>query len=185
MMLNQISFKANLISPAKILERNSTGTFEPKTVSFVELNPEHNPDMNAIMEVNQMWDNRRTLASNIVEEMHDSMDFFEHAGKRFFAITEQADSLENIEPSKVLGLTETIQGNYDNIKIKFFLVDPKYQRGQKNAPFKHVGTSLLESLKELFPNKTFSGQSTPEAVKFYLANGFQKLDANRNMKFIR
>lgn len=184
-MINQISFKANLISPAKILERNSKGTFEPKTVSFVELNPEYNPDMDAIREVNKMWNDRKTLASNIIEEMHDSTDFFEHAGKRFFAITEQADSLENIEPSKVLGLTETIQGHNDNVKIKFFVVHPKHQRGKKNAQFKHVGTSLLDSLKEIFQNKTLRGQATPNAMKFYLANGFTKLDSNRNIKFIR
>lgn len=185
-MENKISFKANFISNPKILKLHSADTFKPKTVSFVELNPDHTPDMDAVRAVNRMWENRTTLAEDILDEMRDSTDFFEHAGKRFFAITQQNGSYGKLNPSKILGLAETIEGNSNNIKIKVMQVHPEHQSGKEGATFKHIGTSILDSLKELFPSsKNFCGHSPKESEGFCLNNGFVKLDDDGNMKLFQ
>lgn len=186
-MENKISFKANFISNAKILKLHSADTtFKPKKVSFVELTPEHTPDMEAVRAVNRMWGDRTTLANDIVDEMRDSTDFFEQGGKRFFAITEQRGSFEKLKPSKILGLAETIQGNSKHIKIKAIQVHPEHQSGQEGAKFKHIGTSIIDSLKKIFPSgKNFYGQSPKESEGFCSANGFVKLDEDGNMELFQ
>jgi len=182
-MNKTISFKANYIRPATILSNNNV----PKTVSFVRLDPECVSDMEAVRDVANNWRHSTTFLLDILEEMNDCTDFFEHMGKKFFAITRQEDNFEYLTPKKVLGLAEIIQQDSSNsFKLKFLQVHPEHTaqtRKHKPSEFKGIGTAILDALTEIFPNKNIKGEATAEALDFYLGYGFQKT-GEKHVEFI-
>ena len=65
--------------------------------------------------------------------------------------------------------------------MEFFQVNPKYKHGASKREYKHIGTGILNSLKELYKN-SIELSSTYEAAKFYEKQGF-KITDNDLLKF--
>lgn len=181
-MHENISFKANFIKPTTILTNNNT----PKTVSFVRLDPESISDMNTMRTIANSWGKNKTFVTDIIQDMDDCTDFFEHMGKKFFAITLQKDNFENLSSDNLLGLAEIIQSSADAVKLKYLQVHPEHTtktRKHKISEFKHIGTAIINALTEIFPNKIIRGEATTEALDFYLGYGFQKT-GEKQVEFI-
>lgn len=173
-MHNQISFKANYISAATIQQRTPQFTFTDKKVSFVQLDPESTLDRNSIFTLDHNWEHRKTFANEIFEDMNDCTDFYNHAGKKFFALTTQKNHFEILESEKILGITEIINGMRDTLKLKYLQVHPQHKWTSEAAAFKHIGSAILDSLKRHFPACDIILESVPDAKNFYRANGFKQ-----------
>lgn len=174
-MHNTISFKANYISSANVLQRTPDNEFKNKKVSFVKLNPDSISDKATISILDHNWKQRKTFANEILDDMVDCTDFYNHAGKEFFAITQQKDTFNHLNPEKILGVAEVINGTNSNVKLKYIQVDPRQTRNCESATFKHVGSALLDSIKAYFPLKNIILESVEKAENFYLANGFKPI----------
>ena len=154
---------------------------EPCSVSFIELNPRDLNDVSAAAIASENWGlpeysevicNRMEFLSNHTKKYNPNVE-------KFYAITAQQDDFDNPNPSEILALCSV--NNNKNVRIKFLQVKPK-ECSDFKIPFfyNRIGTGMLDSIKKIFQNKKIQLYSTPQAVPFYIANGFKESKDNYN-----
>ena len=166
-----INFKANYIQSILIKE-NINNKLIDKPVGFVELSPQNKDDLYLMKNVSSSWQDGETFAENIYRDAY--IDFWSPVkNKHYYAISEQTNLNEKLKASKILGLAEVQNKSEKLSEIILLQVNPKFNYGVINTKYKKIGTALLNGIKKLFPNHNFTLQSSLEAKKFYLKNGFE------------
>lgn len=176
-MNNNISFRANFISPSQI----KTSACKEIRTSFVELKSKCFNDRNVLRDVESQWGEGQSFATEILRDLENSIFMF-NPNKRYFALTMQNKQFDKLIPKKILGLAEIIQGN-GRIKLKYLQADPKNNMHSSNRKFTGIGTAILNALKTLFPKNDIVLQTAASARDFYKFNGFEEWGIENEMIF--
>lgn len=189
--MTPINFTARYIRPANI-QKLDGNTYKPHKASLVEMELS---DRQAIERVAYDW--MEPLAEKISEESVN----IGRGGTHIYAVTNQAEQFEKLNPNKVLGMMlfrETPFFETHNV-IDYFQVSPDAispSYGDKNNKIltkimdlifkpkknehKHVGQALLDSVKDMFGDKPIELYALDEAKSFYIKNGFKKMKGFAN-----
>ena len=67
----------------------------------------------------------------------------------------------------------------------FFQVNPAYYYFEDNSKYRHIGTALMDSIKNLYNKSSIVVNPAFDAIEFYKKNGFKKDDLFKAMLFKR
>lgn len=177
-----ITFKAHLVSTTtakKIINKQDLKDVE---LNFVRLNPSASEDVVSLNDTCYLWGNNAEFANRI-------NTYFQKDNSRnlqFFAITEQSQNFNKLNPKQILGLAQTSDSGSGNVFIEQLQVSPEHNHYAKRAAFKNLGTSIVDSIKKLFSDKDiFVCPATLGAELFYLKTGFRPFLGGGIMRFKR
>ncbi len=173
-----ISFGAKYLFPATVQKvAYKDAKITPAKVSFVELDPMNEKDLEAVYNVSLSWE-----APDLYPEMiHSYMsycasEYNEDEGKntKFYALTSQKKNLEAPEPDDILALAQVNTAN--GVEIEYIQAKPESPMDSffKKYKFSRVGTGMLDSLKKVFKGEQIFLYSNPRARGFYKKNGFKE-----------
>lgn len=166
--MTPINFKASFINKVNIQKYNGI-KYEPKEVSFVELDTDNKEDRFVLKETAALWG--ECFAVDIYEDAQK--DSFKAKNNHIFALTTQNDKFQRLNPNKVLGLVE-FQENTNSNKIEMLQVHPDFVSTQMGRPeYKYIGSKMLDSIKCKYP-KPIKLYSVVDAITFYRKNNFKK-----------
>lgn len=185
-MNNSVTFGAKRLQTPTIAQYNrQLKTYMPQDVSFIELKPKNDNDMQAVKELTNIWFD----ASYIQAFFEDITEMRKHSPSiksRFFAITAQTKNFRKPNSSEILGVAEI---NYNHIYapyLDYLQVNPALLSPHFEPPFKGVGTGILNALKNMYDSITLNSAAKEKVTEFYEKNGFKKIDAARlRYKWIR
>ena len=142
-------------------------------------------DISDLREVSKKW--RSTLGLYIAS---DSRTFINSGSYHFYALTKQKNNFEKLVVDDVLGLAEIKELDTFN-RVLYIQTKPEYisRRYGCSLPdricnsfknvlispfrkFKHIGKGMLDSVKDIFPDKRIELTSVDEAVGFYKKQDF-------------
>lgn len=173
-----ISFKANLIQPV-LIERMSQSV----PASFVELDNASKQDLKTLRQVSRSWDNGKTYAWDVYNFFSCQLEDDEQ--RRYFAITTQKQSLENLDSNRVLGVAQMMDEK-EHYLLEFLQVDPENNFSAFYRIFKGVGAAMLTVLKTLFNDKDIFLRPANQMVSvFYEKQNFEFLKETRYMRLKR
>lgn len=162
-----LTFQANYLNSASIQRIN---IYKPcaKKVSFIEINPQSKSDVLAVNKTAINWDKNggEGFAYDICRAINTGIK------DRFFALTTQRSGFENPDSEQILALAQVKTENEGEEFIEYLQVDPENTNSAENPEFMHIGTAMLDSLKQLFFYKNIELDSVKSAISFYLRNGF-------------
>ena len=162
-----ITFQANYLNSASIKRIN---TYKPsiKKVAFVEINPNNPSDVLALHKAAIKWD--KTGGEGFAYDICEAVN----KGKpdRFFALTTQHDRFDNLNFKQILSLAQVKTESKGEQYIEFLQVDPENSNKSEEPESPHIGTAMLNCLKNIFIDKTIELDSVKSAISFYLRNGF-------------
>lgn len=162
-----LTFQANYLNSTTVQRIN---VYKPcaKKISFVEINPHSSSDVLAIHKTAINWDKKggEGFAYDICKAINKGVK------DRFFALTTQRDAFENLDSKQILSLAQVKTENEGEEFIEYLQVDPDNANSAEDPQFMHIGTAMLNSLKQLFFNKNIELDSVKSAITFYLRNGF-------------
>ena len=186
--MTPINFKANYIKRVDI-QKHDGQKYNPCKANLVLLNRE---DIPALEEVADIW------GTNLCRGIKYA---YEHKlpNEKLYAVTLQNHSFENLYPNKVLGVayfnehSDSLSREIEYLHTRPDCISPAYQTTlkkikklfqklmfrnkqfvEKQPAYKHVGQSLVSSMKELYPDKPIILYPLSEAISFYKKNGFIK-----------
>ena len=191
----QISFKASFVNTANIQQLQQDG-YKSCNAAFVEMHPNSKNDISTLKCISNTWGQEFYASSIYNAALGDSrLDDFvieKPIARKFYALTSQKDSFEKLNPENVLGMVHI--NNYPNFNsIEFLQTNPEYiipakkesfmekclnkifktpKPEVKQPKYKHIGSGILDSLKQTFSDKPMTLLSVPEAKNFYKKNGF-------------
>ena len=177
MRTDKLSFGAKYINPINV------GKLEGKAckqvdVSFVEINPFNKEDRFALSEIAHYWEHDKfagniSVCADLINESKSA------DGIKIFALTSQGDSFEKLNPEKILGVIETEDTAPFHIHINRFQTKPDYVY-KKDLEYSGIGTSILNSLKEMYNKISAISESDQSVRKFYERNGFYETSKGSN-----
>ena len=169
-----ITFQARYINTAEILKKDTRNCYNPCKTAFIEFNPKEFNDVTSIIDAVSDWNSQPNFAECIAESaelVFRMQDEFPDLNRRFFAITKQKDGFDKIKPANILGVLQLSKFS-DKCNIIDFV---QVSHGGEDL-FKHVGSSILQRVRELFPDKkTILFPATKELIPFYQKNGFKSV----------
>ena len=170
----EINFKANFINKTSVKKLSPvTKEFVSHEVSFVEINPRLKDDIKALKKMANLWGEDSVFASTIFYfAKKDPRD----PRKRTFLLTDQKDSFEKLEPQKILGITQLDKEKAGESCIEYLETKPEFQCCNNEREYKELGSTILDSLKKVFQDKTLKVDYIFDRVDFYLNNGFNFRD---------
>lgn len=173
--MNPISFKASFVAPANISKKSAPETYYNKKVSIVELDKNDANDLLALSETTRLWTREGArYASEIFHEAVKDREYDDVVKEHYFALTEQNKNIDKLEPNKILGLMLFSESRFNENEINWFQVRPNSNFvNSHDREYKYVGKSMINMLKNKFPEKTIYVKSSEPAVGFYKAHGFQ------------
>ena len=182
-----ISFTGNLIHYTDVLKRTKGNLYSKEKVAFVELDMTSPNDHKFINSISDSW----KYFTDYVDVMCVNFNWYHknpEAPKppRIFALTEQLDSFDRLDHKKALGLVQTNVGLANNIDIELLQTNPDYINHNRRSDIKYIGTTILDSIKELFKGEQLTVYSVEDALPFYLKNKFRprhNLDKGRNLSY--
>jgi len=193
--MSTISFKANPMMQVSV-KKLDNNKYAPAKATLVELCPDNANDLSCLDDVSGIW--KETFAYGIWHDAYQQHvnGHDEKEKTHFYAVTEQNKDFEKLNPNKILGLVEFKKndGKHSN-EIVFLQTNPKNisHHKSKNKPqnifaellsifslnkskteYKSIGSSIINSLKTLFPNEDIFLYSAEWAQGFYKKQGFKK-----------
>ena len=116
--------------------------------------------------------------------MHDILSNYKQPSAlnfpRFFAYTKQAEDFKHINEKDILGITEISFPKPNEIKINCLETSPLYRAEVATRPLKHIGTSLVKTIKEMFEGFSIFLCAEKNRVSFYKNLGFKNLQNNQH-----
>ena len=168
-----ISFCAKPINDVIIQKYNKkTGLFDHLSVKFIKIEPDNKNDIRAIDKAAQKWTDAKYIRK-IATASHWSGSL----PIDIYAVTTQKDKFNMLKPNRILGFAEMRKDKnfpkYDwlyHLQVKPEAINVNNPNPQKE--YKHVGTSILNSLKKVYKNIFLYSEDSPNIEKFYRDNGF-------------
>ena len=161
-----ISFKANFIHNQNIIKNN-----KKSSVSFVQIDTNNSKDIQAIKELDFLW-GRKTYAGDIYQNILDNKRNNNFNNQKYYILTNQKNNFDIIDSEKILGITEIQTNQYFN-KINFLQVAPNEKFDNPYRKYKHIGKGIINSIKEIFSDKTIILYSNQNSIPFYKKMGFK------------
>lgn len=169
-----ITFGAKYLS-STTLQRYKTPYSEPVYAHFAELNPKNQADKAAMRKVVSIWGRKTEYSKDIFE----SFNFYSQMrGKnsltRFFVLTKQNILLTKLKPKDILGIAEvTLMGSDKKTAvINYLQVLTDKNVNEPTRGVTHIGTGILNCIKNVFRGKELELDAVETAVNFYEKNGF-------------
>lgn len=180
-----ISFGAKYISSTQVQKISCTNTFNtPVKVSCVELDPKNKEDVEAAMSLYDLWESDERYEELVGLNMYASFQDELFGDVRFYVLTEQADNLDNLNPSEIVALSQVVKKDDKNVEIEYLQAKPRPRMiFPDSCVIKYAGTEMLNLIKNVFKGcriTLFSNKYTPD---FYKKNGFKEDEIITN-KFI-
>ena len=175
--INNISFCANFLADANVMKYNRRkSSYVPENVSFVEINPYSNKDVEVMDSISKSWKKAKYCYDykNTVEMIHYGLMGGDKI--KVYDLTSQLDDFEYLDSKKILGFAD-VTYNKNEMHLKFLETNPKYVHNpNKKTQYKRVGTAMLDSLKGLCvgPYNCIKLDSVNDSRKFYEKNDFKK-----------
>ena len=168
--MNQINFTANYINSIKIKKLEGE-KYKPFEVSLAELNLNNKKDIFSLKETSSNWGECFAEDIYINSCKPKNSEYKNHV----YALTTQKDNSEPLKPNNTLGLVEFHEKKDNTNKIEFLQVQPDYVACQFGRPlFKKIGSAIIKSLKNLYPDKPIKLHSVADAKTFYQKHQFVK-----------
>ena len=171
-MNNNISFGANFIKSVPIKKYIPDKKLYTETsANFVELSPFDKKDVLALKEIAYEFGDD-SYANNIYfnAQFAFKRNNINSEDMGVFALTEQNDKYEFLDARKVLGLAEVSKKEHFNAELEYLQVNPQFLNKLDKPEFKHIGTAILDCLKEFY--NSIKLNSSPNAKSFYIRNEF-------------
>ena len=162
----EINFKASLINTSTIKKQiKNTNKYIDTKASFIELDLSSRKDMRTLKRLKSKW-NAPFLNS-----------IFSHAKRKLpnwklYALTTQEDNYDKLKTDDILGFAQTSKYTPSMINLEYLQVKPEYTHRNKQTQFKHIGSSIIDCLKNLENISRIDVTSVLEEVDFYILNGF-------------
>jgi len=173
-MKNSISFGAKLVQTTPILKYDcKTKKYTPVEVSFVNINPSSDNDKNAIKRLTHEWFDT-SYTQPIFEDILELRSEKPRIKSQFFALTTQKENLKELDSSQILGIAEMSLNNEKAPYLEYLQVNPDITDAYFEPLFKHVGTGILNSFKNMYKSITLSSRAS--TVSFYMKNGFEQIE---------
>lgn len=169
MKTDRISFGAKPINSTiiKKFDREKTG-FVEFPVNFIKLEPS---DVRIIDILAEYW-----KGAEYINKVATASHWMQTVPIDFYAITEQKEDFDRLDPLKILGIAEMRDDNYrkgfkelHHLQIKPGVINVD-NNGRKF--YKHAGTAILNSLKKIYKNISLFSNDSKNVQKFYEKNGF-------------
>lgn len=183
MKINSIAFGAKFRDTRTIVKQR--GHFkENYNVAFVELSAKSKKDVDAIINLIEPWGGFNSYTFDIAKDMHDILSNYKQPSAlnfpRFFAYTKQAEDFKHINEKDILGITEISFPKPNEIKINCLETSPLYRAEVATRPLKHIGTSLVKTIQEMFEGFSIFLCAEKNRVSFYKNLGFKNLQNNQH-----
>lgn len=164
--MNSVSFKANFADNSFVKARQLNGRYDDKQISLVKVSHSE-ADKNSMYDVFMRWN--AGYAESILIDY-----FWEPVNKNLalYALTEQLNNYEKLQPEKVLGLVE-VKDNSDNYKINYIQVRSDCICSKRDKSFCGIGTALMKYVINLAGDKNIYLNSVKKAIDFYTKFGFK------------
>lgn len=174
-MSNSINFRAKLLHPVEIQKYDhKTKEYSPSEASFIEIDPNCKSDRNAMRRLTNEWCYAQ-YAQDIYNDVLEMSSEESRINSKFYAVTTQNKSLNSLDSSKILGITELSLDRKEPY-VEFLQVAPELTKMLNIEPkIKHVGTSILNSLKKMYESLTL--YTSVSAFDFYQKNDFLPVDS--------
>lgn len=176
---SNVNFKANFIMSTNIEKRSHfLGKKTLEKVAFVEFDKESVSDQEVLLKLCKKWQ------PSYVEDIAFNFTTFWGKIASVFFLTSQKNDFENLSIDKILGALAICPTGPNNICLDFLQVNPLYlnNKNNKSIPilnlfsknYKYCGTSMLNCIKKLYPDKNIDTLPAYDTIDFYKKNGFIK-----------
>lgn len=180
--VSSINFGAKFVSSEKVLKRKaSEKTYETNVVSFVEIDPNNSNDIKSIYNATRGWF-YDSYGCCILMTLRDiAENFVDQKKYKIFALTSQKNNYEELNPDKILGLSQMILTEGETPYLNYLQVNPDYIEQYdflKNREYKGIGNGMLNALKKVYDSISLRAASSG-LDSFYKKNSFSlvnKLD---------
>ena len=167
-----ITFGAKYLSPVNIGEIKDKNKVVPYQAAMTEFIPDDMRDLISLNFLTNFSLKRTKFANDIFGDFSGTINgqLYDKNWVRYLAITKEQDSYKYVKTRNILGLAEI--SSHPLFSNEIYL---DYLQTVKNwfiQQYCFVGTSLLDFIKETYPNKDIVLQALTTAVKFYKSNGF-------------
>lgn len=180
-----ISFTGNFIHFTDVLKRTSGTGYTKQKVAFVELDTSSPYDKKFINTIKNTWncpmDFVRCMSDNF-DILYKNPDELRHP--RIFALTKQLNSFDKLDHSKALGLVQTNVNVKNGIDIELLQTNPLYINKDGCSNIRYIGSTILDSIKEIFCSEKLTLFSTEDALPFYLKNKFRPYNTTVNKQYL-
>ena len=173
MKTDKISFGANPLNRIKIKKYNSIEKrFENYPVRFVRLENKYS-DISVVDRAAVEWEDAKYI-KRIASSSH-WMNIRDDVEIDVYALTTQQNNFDELIFDKILGFAE-IRNDANNRKKRILnrlqvRPDAINLGNPHNKKFKHIGCSILKSLKKIYNNLHLESENIL-TDEFYMANGF-------------
>jgi hypothetical protein len=169
-----VNFRANFINTTSIVKYGVDNKPREGKASFVELKTLDKNDYLTLNKVNIDWENCSTYAHDITSRFNRAYIAGDDSPReKFFALTLQKDKFESLRADDVLGLALVDEYMGSSFFVDFLQVAPEHKHTVLEPHIKHIGTAILNSLKELLPIKNIFLDAVNSEIEFYKRNGFK------------
>ena len=168
-----INFKANYIKPVNIKKQG-----EDYSASLIQIDKTNPNDIKALQKLAYSW-GTRTYAYDVYINASD--DYYALRGEEnyskysdpseYYAITKQKNNFDDLNYADILGITQLSNRENTN-EIKYLQVEPKNSYYSKQRKYSHVGSTLIENIKQMFSDKVLFLYSNAKSISFYEKLGF-------------
>ena len=182
-----ITFKAAYVTNAVIQEKINS-EYRPYIASVVELDTKSKTDIQALREIDSLWNEHNTFANYLYRCALKQSDIYTptNSKSKFYAVTKQKTDFLNLIPDEVLGLLQfNPKAGYKDAlgEIQILQVKPEYAQYSPNRYYKHIGTSLLNFIKSKFKNLSLILVPSLNSKEFYKKNDFEYLSQFNKMLY--
>ena len=161
-----ISFKANYICDSQVKRNN-----KPCSLSFVQIDTKNMSDIIALKELDYMW-GRKTYFSDISDNASlDNVYGLNSKFKQYYALTTQTKDFNKLDSEQILGLVQVEPDVHYN-EINYLQVLPTQNYSNPEREYKNIGSSIIDTVTKIYPNKKLMLYSTDAALNFYKKIGF-------------
>ena len=172
MEVNSVSFGAAPINRIKVQKLNKNKKkFEDYFVNFVRLEPYNKKDLEALEFLTQKWKDAK-----YVQQISTAAHWMKEKSINVYALTNQKRNFEKLQADKILGHAEMRKDEHDpeNIILYHLQARPSAMNVNKTGRvnYKHVGSSILSSLKKIYDDISLFSDKDDNIENFYRRNGF-------------
>ena len=183
-----VYFGAKFVNNTTVGKKDTnTDTYHNEYVSFVEIEPDNQKDLDALENCAKYWrnDDFAMNISHAANAIHNKSKYYK--SNRVFALTSQKSDYDNLDDNKILGLVHISEFCKESAFIEHLQVNPDmiFDKNStfdftKEREYKGGGTGILNSLKQLYWKITLFPSSSDSVKNFYKKNGFVEYPPHTN-----
>lgn len=171
----QPHFNAHFLNKSIIQEMNSrTKKYNKKVVNFVEFDFKNKDDLIAMADALNIWvDDEYGKKILDVAKRIINLNAISN-NNRIFLLTTQTKNFVKLDKNKILGMAHMM--TFPNVfpELRYLQVHPKNKFNENKRQYKHIGKSIINSLKKIYSNITLI--SSYKSALFYEHLGFNISD---------